>query len=178
MILNTQELIKNNIKTIENYPKKGVLFYDVTSLLEKNNIFSSCVKELLTPFKNIKIDKIAGTEARGFLFGAALAFHLNAGFIPIRKANKLPRETLKQNYTLEYGQDTLEIHKDALKENENVLLIDDLLATGGTILASIDLLKGLKANLVGASFVICLKEFKAKNKLDELGIKSHFLAEF
>ena len=135
-IIVTAEYIKSVVKTVPDYPKPGILFRDVTSVLEDHKAFSSCISLLVEKYQGMGFTKIAGTEARGFLFGAPLAIEMGIGFVPVRKPNKLPREVVSESYELEYGMDTLEIHKDAIEPGDKVLLIDDLLATGGTIAAS------------------------------------------
>ena len=131
----TAEYIKSVVKTVPDYPKPGILFRDVTSVLEDHKAFSNCISLLVEKYQGMGFTKIAGTEARGFLFGAPLAIEMGIGFIPVRKPNKLPREVVSESYELEYGTDTLEIHRDAIVPGDKVLLVDDLLATGGTIAA-------------------------------------------
>ena len=160
------EKIKNSIRTIPNFPKEGILFRDITTALLDKDVLKLTVDELYNAFKDDKIDYIAGIGSRGFIYGMPLAYKLNCGFVPIRKPNKLPGEVISQEYELEYGKDKIQIHKDALKPNDRVLIIDDLLATGGTARAAIDLIKKV-ANPVGIGFVIELNELKGRKKLGD-----------
>ena len=171
-------LIKNSIKSIEDYPLAGITFRDVTSLIENGAAFSATINLFKDRYKNLKIDKIVGTEARGFIFGAPLAVALGVGFVPVRKPNKLPRETIQESYDLEYGSDTLQIHKDAIKPGERVLLIDDLLATGGTAEASIKLIQRLGGEIVEAAFVISLPDLQGADKLVAMAVPLFSLIEF
>lgn len=174
----TTDYIKSVVKTVPDYPKPGIMFRDVTSVLEDHKAFSSCIALLLEKFKPYNFTKVAGTEARGFLFGAPLAIEMGVGFVPVRKPNKLPREVVSESYELEYGMDTLEIHKDAIQPGDKVLLIDDLLATGGTIAASASLIRRLGGEVEHAGFVIGLPELGGREKLEKLGIDSFTLCEF
>jgi|TARA_B110000211_G_scaffold114970_1_gene133219 adenine phosphoribosyltransferase len=174
----TAQYIKSVVKTVPDYPKPGILFRDVTSVLEDHKAFSSCIALLLEEFQDMGFNKVAGTEARGFLFGAPLAIEMGIGFVPVRKPNKLPREVVSETYDLEYGTDTLEIHKDAIQPGDKVLLIDDLLATGGTIEASAKLIRTLGGTIEHAGFVIGLPELGGREKLTAMGIKSFTLCEF
>jgi len=172
------EYIKSIVKTVPDYPKPGILFRDVTSVLEDHTAFSSSIALLLEKFAPLKFDKIAGTEARGFLFGAPLAIEMGIGFIPVRKPNKLPRETISESYELEYGMDTLEIHSDAIKPGEKVLMIDDLLATGGTMVATANLIRKLGGIVEHAGFIISLPDLGGEAKLNEHGVQCHALCDF
>lgn len=154
------------------------MFRDVTSVLEDHKAFSSSIAFMVGKFAPLNFDKVAGTEARGFLFGAPLAIELGIGFVPVRKPNKLPRETISETYELEYGMDTLEIHKDAIKPGERVLMIDDLLATGGTMIATANLIRSLGGIAEHAGFVISLPELGGEQKLNHSGIKCHAICEF
>lgn len=174
----TAEYIKSVVKTVPDYPKPGIMFRDVTSVLEDHKAFSSCIALFLEHYKGQQFDKIVGTEARGFLFGAPLAIEMGVGFVPVRKPNKLPREVVSESYELEYGTDTLQIHKDAIKPGERVLLVDDLLATGGTIDASAKLIRQLGGIVEHAAFVINLPELNGENRLTAAGITSYSLCEF
>ncbi|MBU3023370.1 adenine phosphoribosyltransferase [Aestuariibacter sp. A3R04] len=174
----TAEYIKSVVKSVPDYPKPGIIFRDVTSVLEDHKAFSSCIALMVDKYKGLNFDKVAGTEARGFLFGAPLAIELGIGFIPVRKPNKLPREVVSESYELEYGMDTLEIHKDAVKEGDRVLLIDDLLATGGTIAASASLLRSLGGIVDHAGFVIGLPDLGGYEKLSALDIACYSICEF
>lgn len=172
------EYIKSVIKTVPDYPKPGIMFRDVTSVLEDHTAYSQSIALLLEQFRPLSFDKVAGTEARGFLFGAPLAIELGIGFVPVRKPNKLPRETIGESYELEYGMDTLEIHKDAIKPGERVLMIDDLLATGGTMVATANLIRKLGGIAEHAGFIISLPDLGGIEKLRETGITCHALCEF
>lgn len=174
----TAEYIKSVVKSVPDYPKPGIMFRDVTSVLEDHKAFSSCISLLLEKYLPMNFDKVAGTEARGFLFGAPLAIEMGIGFVPVRKPNKLPREVVSESYELEYGMDTLEIHKDAIKPGDKVLLIDDLLATGGTIGASAKLIRSLGGEVDHAGFVIGLPDLGGREKLEALGIDSFTICEF
>ncbi|MBT0587497.1 adenine phosphoribosyltransferase [Alteromonas oceanisediminis] len=174
----TKDYIKSVVKTIPDYPKPGIQFRDVTSVLEDHTAFSSCIALMVEQFKPLNFDKVAGTEARGFLFGAPLAIELGIGFIPVRKPGKLPREVISESYELEYGIDTLEIHQDAVKPGERVLMLDDLLATGGTMIATANLIRRLGGIVEHAGFVISLPDIGGEAKLSEQGIQSFALCEF
>ena len=139
---------EKHIRNVPDFPIKGIQFKDITTLLKEPDVFAQSVDELYAPFRNEEINKIVGIESRGFIFGAALAYKLNIGFVPVRKPGKLPAETLVEEYELEYGQDSLEIHADALDKGNNVLVVDDLLATGGTAAATCRLVERLGGNLV------------------------------
>ncbi|MBR1753650.1 adenine phosphoribosyltransferase [bacterium] len=159
------EQVRNKIRTIPDFPKKGILFRDITTALKDNVALKQSVDYLAEQFKNEKIDYIAGLESRGFIYGMPLAYIFNAGFIPIRKPNKLPAETLSETYELEYGTDTLEIHADALKKGDRVLIVDDLLATGGTAAAACNLVKRTGAEIVGCAFIIELDDLGGRKKM-------------
>ncbi len=154
------------------------MFRDVTSVLEDHKAFTACVAMLLEQYQGIEFDKVAGTEARGFLFGAPLALEMGVGFVPVRKPGKLPREVVSESYELEYGKDTLEIHKDAIKPGDRVLLVDDLLATGGTIGASAKLIRSLGGVVEHAGFVIGLPDLGGYEKLNALGIECYSICDF
>ena len=173
-----QQLLIDAIHTVPNYPVKGVMFRDVTSLLEDPRAFSLAIELLVQKYKDQGFTKIVGTEARGFLFGAPLALALNIGFIPVRKPGKLPRATYSQAYLLEYGEDVLEIHQDALTQDDKVLIIDDLLATGGTIEATTKLIRRLGAQVNDAGFVISLPDLGGEKRLAELDISPFSLVDF
>jgi len=171
-------LIKNNIKTIEDYPLPGIMFRDVTSLIENGEAFNATIDLFKARYANQKIDKVVGTEARGFIFGAPLAIALGAGFIPVRKPSKLPRDTIQESYDLEYGSDVLQIHKDAIQPGDKVVLMDDLLATGGTAEASVKLIQRLGGEVVEAAFVIELNDLKGGDKLTAMSVPIYSLIEF
>lgn len=170
--------IKSVVKTVPDYPKPGIMFRDVTSVLEDHQAFSASIRLLAEHYGPMQFDKIAGTEARGFLFGAPLALELGIGFIPVRKPNKLPREVVSETYELEYGTDTLQMHKDAVKPGEKVLMLDDLLATGGTMLATASLIRQLGGVVEHAGFIINLPDLGGSQKLSEQGIQHYALCDF
>lgn len=164
--------IKDLIRDVPNFPIEGIVFKDITTLLKDNKGFEKTLDELYNLSINKGITKVIGVESRGFIFGGALAAKLNAGFVPIRKPGKLPAETLKEEYTLEYGTDTVEIHTDALNENDVVLLHDDLLATGGTIEAACKLVEKTGARIVQISFLIELDFLKGREKIKNYDVQS------
>ena len=166
------EDLKKCIRDIPNFPKEGIIFKDISTLLKDKEAFKTSIDILAKKYKKENIQFVVGIESRGFIFGAPLAYKLGAGFIPIRKKGKLPYKTKSITYSLEYGEDTLEIHEDALRPGSRVLVIDDLLATGGTIKAVTDLLKGFKAKIVGVAFLVELEFLKGKEKLKDLPIYS------
>ena len=174
----TIELIKSAITSIPDYPKKGMMFRDVTSVLQYHEAFTACIEQLKAQFNGMTFDKVVGTEARGFLFGAPLALEMGIGFVPARKPGKLPREVISESYELEYGTDALEIHKDAILPGERVLMIDDLLATGGTMVATANLIRQLGGIAEHAGFVISLPEIGGAKKLEEHGVTPFSLIEF
>jgi len=178
MTENQSQQLKDAIRTIPDYPKKGILFRDVTSLLEDAQAFALAIDLLTATYQNKGFTKVVGTEARGFLFGAPLALALGIGFVPVRKPGKLPRDTYAQPYQLEYGEDVLEIHQDALTENDKVLIIDDLLATGGTIEATTKLIRRLGAEVSHAGFVISLPDLGGEERLTNMNIISHTLIQY
>ena len=171
-------LIKNAVHTIPNYPIDGIMFRDVMGILENAKAFDLTIKLLAEQFKNQGFTKIVGTEARGFLFGAPLAIALGVGFVPVRKPGKLPRATYAQDYQLEYGQDTLEIHQDALSASDKVLIVDDLLATGGTIAATTKLIRKLGAEASSAAFIISLPDLGGEKVLQEAELSVFSLIQF
>ena len=164
--------LKKHIRDIPNFPQEGIIFKDISTLLKNKDAFKKSIDALALRFKSEKIEYVVGVEARGFIFGSALAYKLGTGFIPVRKKGKLPYKTKSVTYQLEYGSDTLEIHEDALKANSRVLIVDDLLATGGTVKAVVDLIKAQKAKIVGVAFVVELKFLKGKERLKNLPIYS------
>ncbi len=170
--------IKSKIRTVPNWPKKGIMFRDITTLLKDKEGFKDTIGAYVKRYSNVKIDLIAGIESRGFITGAALAHRLNVGFIPIRKPGKLPAETIFEEYELEYGKDKIEIHKDAIKKGDNILLVDDLLATGGTCLAACKLISKLGGKIVECCFIIDLPELGGTKKLEHAGYKVFSLVEF
>lgn len=166
------------IRTIPDYPKPGILFRDITTLLADARAFRRAVDELVQPFAGSAIAKVAGVEARGFILGGAVAHQLSAGFTPIRKRGKLPAETLRQTYALEYGEDEVEIHVDAISPGETVLMVDDLIATGGTAEAAVSLLRRAGANVVGAVFVIDLPDLGGAERVRAMGVPVRSLVAF
>jgi len=170
--------IKPLIRTIPHYPKQGIMFRDITTLLKDPKGLSMVVDGLAEHYVNQKIDKIAGIEARGFIIGAALAYRLGVGFVPIRKSGKLPAQTVGHDYLLEYGSDRVEIHTDAIALNEKILLVDDLIATGGTAEAAVALIQKLGGVVMGCGFVINLPDLGGMQRLINLGIQSFALCEF
>lgn len=172
------EEIKKRIRTIPNWPKKGVMFRDITTLLKDPEGFESTINLLYERYKNMDIDIIAGIESRGFIIGAALAHKLGLGFAPIRKAGKLPAETVSEEYQLEYGEDKIEIHKDAINSGDRVLLVDDLVATAGTSLAACNLIKKLGGEIIECSFVIELPDLHGREKLEGIGQKVFSIVQF
>ena len=170
--------IKSLIRTIPHYPKQGIQFRDITTLLKDPIGFRMVIDALAHHYANQKIDKIAGIEARGFIIGAALAYKLGLGFVPIRKSGKLPAETVGHDYALEYGADRVEIHTDAIKKGEQILLVDDLIATGGTAIAAAALIQKLGGVVIACAFVIDLPDLGGSLQLTNLGLKPFALCEF
>src|SRR5690242_4389918 len=159
------EPLKKLIREVPDFPKKGILFYDITTLLKDKLGLATLIDALAEYYLPKEVDLVLGMEARGFIFGPALAYRLNAGFVPVRKPGKLPAETTKVSYDLEYGSNTLEIHKDAIQKGQRVIIVDDLLATGGTAEATTKLAKGLGAEIAGLGFVVELDFLNGKDKL-------------
>ena len=172
------ELIKSSIKSIPNHPKEGIIFRDITSLLEVPEAFKATIDLIVEKYKDQGLTKVIGTESRGFIFGAPVALALGLPFIPVRKPGKLPREVIAQSYQLEYGQDTLELHTDAISQGDNVLIIDDLLATGGTVEATVKLVQRLGGEVKHAAFVINVPELGGEKRLRDLGIDCYTLVNF
>lgn len=170
--------IKSRIRTVPHYPKPGVMFRDITTLLKDPVGFRLTVNEFVTRYEGAQIDKIAAIESRGFMIGAPLAYQLGVGFVPIRKQGKLPAETLGHDYELEYGSDRIEIHVDAIAKGDRVLLVDDLLATGGTAEAAVKLIRSMGGTIVECCFVIDLPELGGHARLDALGQSVFTLCEF
>ncbi|MEZ5813083.1 MAG: adenine phosphoribosyltransferase [Rhizobiaceae bacterium] len=172
-----EELLAS-IRTINDYPKPGIKFRDITTLLGNARAFRRSVDELVHPYAGSKIDQIAGIEARGFILGGAIAHQLSAGFIPIRKKGKLPHETVRVAYSLEYGVDEMEMHRDAVKKGDRVILVDDLIATGGTAEGAVKLLRQMGAEITAACFVIDLPDLGGRSKLEALGVTVRTLVSF
>lgn len=173
-----EETLKKAIRTISDYPKPGVKFRDITTLMGNAVAFRRTIDALVYPYIGLKVDKIAGVEARGFILGGAVAHQLSAGFVPIRKKGKLPYDTVRIAYSLEYGIDEMEMHRDAVKPGEKVVLVDDLLATGGTAIAAAELLHQIDAEIVAACFVINLPDLGGADKLRQLGVDVHTLVSY
>ena len=171
--------MKEFVRTILDYPVKGVQFRDITTLLQDSRNFKKVIDEMTSPWINEKIDAVLSIESRGFIMAGAIAYNIGAAFIPLRKPDKLPGDTFKVSYTLEYGSTEMHIHKDALDNHKNLLIIDDLLATGGTAMASIDLIEMFKnKKIIGAGFIINLPDLEGDKKLKNRGIKIHSLMDF
>jgi adenine phosphoribosyltransferase len=164
--------LKKLIREVPDFPKKGILFYDITTLLKDKLGFARLIDALSVHYIGKDIDLVLGMEARGFIFGPALAYRLNAGFVPVRKPGKLPAETVKISYELEYGSNALEVHKDAITKGQRILIVDDLLATGGTAVATADLASGLGAQIAGLAFVVELDFLKGRDKLAKYDVFS------
>ena len=170
--------LAESIRTIPDYPKPGILFRDITTLLGDARAFRRAVDELVQPWAGAKVEKVAGIEARGFILGGAVAHQLSAGFVPVRKKGKLPHATVRIAYSLEYGVDEMEMHKDAVKPGERVILVDDLIATGGTAVGAVQLLRRLDADVVAACFVIDLPDLGGAKKLADLDVPVRSLIAF
>ena len=168
---NEMDYVRSTVRQVPDFPKPGILFLDITTATKDAKSMNLMIDFLYEKFKDEKIDYVAGIESRGFIFGAPLACKLNAGFVPIRKPNKLPADTIKETYDLEYGTDTIEIHADAVKAGDRVLVIDDLLATGGTAVAACNLVKKIGAEVVASAFIIELDPLKGREKIEAKGIK-------
>jgi len=170
--------LRDTIRTIPDFPKPGIMYRDITTLLTSRRALAEAIVQLSAPFKHLDIDNVAGIEARGFTFGTAVAYELGAGFVPIRKKGKLPFDTYEQDYELEYGTDTIEIHADSIRKGEKVLVIDDLIATGGTAEAAIKLLRKTEANIIGAAFVIDLPDLGGAAKIEKMDVPVTSLVKF
>ena len=170
--------VKDYIRTIVDFPHEGIMFRDVTTLFADPRGFRMTIDQLLHPYAGERIDKVVGLEARGFIIGGAIAHQLSLGFVPIRKKGKLPGATLTEAYQLEYGEAVMEIHDDAIAPGEKVLVVDDLLATGGTAAAGIKLIERLGGEIVGCAFIVDLPELGGRAVLEDLGMDVHVLCEF
>ncbi len=170
--------IKDYIRTIPDFPQKGIMFRDVTTLFLNSEGLKQAIDQMIEPYISQKIDKVAGLEARGFILGGAIADRLSLGFVPIRKAGKLPGQVISQDYELEYGSATMEIHKDCIEPGEKILLVDDLLATGGTAEAGIKLIEKLGGDIISCSFIIDLPELGGRKHLENMGFEVNALCEF
>jgi adenine phosphoribosyltransferase len=170
--------LQDLIRTIPDYPKPGIMFRDITTLLADPKGLKKAIKGMAKPFEEEKIDAVAGIEARGFILGGAIADRLECGFVPIRKKGKLPGKTIGQEYTLEYGVDVIEIHEDAIGKDWRVLVVDDLIATGGTAEAAVKLIRRSGGKVVGCTFIVDLPDLGGMKRLDDLGITSHALVAY
>lgn len=170
--------VEDYVRAIPDFPEKGIIFRDVTTLFNDPRGFRMAIDQLLHPFAGQRIDKVAALEARGFILGGAIAHQLSVGFVPIRKKGKLPGKTLEEEYSLEYGQAIMEIHEDAISAGEQVLLVDDLIATGGTCEAGIKLIRSLGGNVISSAFVIDLPELGGRKRVEALDCPVHALCEF
>jgi adenine phosphoribosyltransferase len=170
--------LRSTIRNIPDYPKKGIMFRDITTLLGDARAFRRAVDELVQPWAGSKIDKVAGIEARGFILGGAVAHQVSAGFVPIRKKGKLPHTTVRIAYSLEYGIDEMEMHEDAVKKGERVILVDDLIATGGTAEGAVKLLRQMGVEVLAACFVIDLPELGGADKLRKMDVPVRTLISF
>jgi adenine phosphoribosyltransferase len=158
--------LRAKIREIPDFPKPGILFYDITTLLKDPDAYREAIDLMVEPFRNDRIDVVVGMESRGFIFSAPMAYQLKAGLVPVRKLGKLPAETITVEYALEYGSNTLEIHRDAIQPGQKVLIVDDLLATGGTVKGTIELIERLKGEVVGLAFLVELEFLKGRERLD------------
>jgi adenine phosphoribosyltransferase len=174
----THKTVRDYIRTIPDFPHEGILFRDVTTLFQDARGFRLAVDQLLSPFVGEQIDMVAGLEARGFILGGAVAHQLSKGFVPVRKKGKLPAKTIEQDYQLEYGQATVEIHDDAVEAGQKVLIVDDLLATGGTAEAGIKLIERLGGEVVGCAFVVDLPDLGGRAKLEAMGVPVHAICSY
>jgi len=170
--------VKDYIRTIPNFPHDGIMFRDVTTLFSDPRGFRISIDQLLSPYAGMRIDKVVGLEARGFILGGAVAHQLSVGFVPIRKKGKLPGKTIEQEYQLEYGEAIMEVHHDAILPGEKILVVDDLLATGGTAEAGIKLIERMGGDVISAAFVIDLPELGGRARLEEMGVDLHWLCAF
>jgi adenine phosphoribosyltransferase len=170
--------IRSRIRTIPDYPKPGIMFRDITTLLQDPVGFRIAMERLIEPFRDMRVDKVAGIEARGFILAGAVALDLHAGFVAIRKKGKLPFETIGADYELEYGTDRVEVHTDAILEGERILLVDDLLATGGTALAGLQLIEAVGGDVVGTAFIVDLPDLGGSKRIRESGHSVHTLVEY
>ena len=172
------KIIKDYIRTVVDFPHEGIFFRDVTTLFSDPKGFRMAVDQMLHPYAGERIDKVVGVEARGFILGGAIAHQLGTGFVPIRKKGKLPGSTISQQYTLEYGEAIIELHDDAIEAGEMILLVDDLLATGGTAEAGIRLIERLGGQIISCNFIIDLPELGGRKKLEDMGMDVHVLCQF
>ncbi len=160
------------IRNVPDFPIKGIQFKDITTLLKEKEVFSQAIDYMYAPYRSVDIDKIVGIESRGFIFGTAMSYKLNNGFVPVRKPGKLPADTLSESYQLEYGKDTLEIHTDGIEKGDKVLVVDDLLATGGTAAATCKLVENLGGDIIGVSFLIELTELEGRKLISQYDVQA------
>ena len=170
--------VEDYIRTIPDFPHEGILFRDVTTLFADPRGFRIAIDQLLHPYAGMEIDRVVGLEARGFILGGAIAHQLSKGFVPIRKKGKLPAATIEQSYSLEYGEAVVEVHDDAIRPGERILLVDDLLATGGTAEAGIKLVERLGGEIIGCAFIIDLPDLGGRARLEAMGMDVHALCDF
>jgi adenine phosphoribosyltransferase len=168
----TPDELRAKIREIPDFPKPGILFYDITTLLKDPVAYRAAIDAMLAPYTGLKIDVVVGMESRGFIFSAPMAYQLGAGLVPVRKLGKLPAETISVEYALEYGSNTLEIHRDAIQPGQQVLIVDDLLATGGTVRGTVDLVHRLQGEIVGLAFLVELAFLKGRDRLTDLTVTS------
>ncbi len=173
-----QKTVKDYIRTIADFPHEGIMFRDVTTLFGDPRGFRIAIDQLLHPYAGVRFDKVVGLEARGFILGGAIAHQLSVGFVPIRKKGKLPGAVISQSYQLEYGEAVVELHDDAIQPGEKVLIVDDLLATGGTAEAGIKLVERLGGEIIGCAFVVDLPDLGGRKRLEDLGMDVHALCAF
>lgn len=170
--------LKSKIRTIPHFPKQGIMFRDITTLLKDAQGFRKVIDEFVQRYTGVPIDVVVGLESRGFIIGGAIAHQLGKGFVPIRKKGKLPGEKVSHEYELEYGKDVIEIHKDAIKKGDKVLIVDDLIATAGTAMAAANLVRQLGGNIIECAFIIELPDLKGREKLEKMGLKVFSLVQF
>ena len=174
----SQKTVRDYIRTIVDFPHEGIMFRDVTTLFADPRGFRMAIDQMLHPYAGLRIDKVVGLEARGFILGGAIAHQLTVGFVPVRKKGKLPGPVISEEYTLEYGEAVVEVHDDAIEAGEKILLVDDLLATGGTAAAGIKLVERLGGEIVGCSFIVDLPNLGGRAKLETMGLDVHALCAF
>ncbi|MFW2587754.1 adenine phosphoribosyltransferase [Sagittula sp. SSi028] len=170
--------IEDYIRAIHDFPHEGIVFRDVTTLFADPRGFRMAIDQLLHPYAGVRFDKVVGLEARGFILGGAVAHQLSAGFVPVRKKGKLPGKTIEQSYKLEYGEATVELHDDAILAGEKILLVDDLLATGGTAEAGISLVERLGGEVIGCAFIVDLPDLGGRKRLEDMGMEVHALVSY
>jgi adenine phosphoribosyltransferase len=168
----TPDELRAKIREIPDFPKPGILFYDITTLLKDPTAYRAAIDAMLAPYESQKVDVVVGMESRGFIFSAPMAYQLGAGLVPVRKLGKLPAETISVEYALEYGSNTLEIHRDAIEPGQRVLIVDDLLATGGTVRGTVELAQRLKGEIVGLAFLVELTFLKGRDRLADLPVSA------